>query len=162
LYGSGSSASWTLSTGPRYAVGAGPTAVAIQDVGSRNGTATPDGVADLVVTNSGSNNLTILPGIGTPGNPSGFFAGVGNGAFNRALPSPAPQPLPQPIPAPLPPPIDPGIAIDPLPNGGLVRVLPSLAIQPIFTPPPGLLPTSFAFNASERFLFVGTNGGGIE
>src|SRR5262249_20306548 len=135
------------------------TAISLQDVSDRNGIRTPDGVPDLVVTNSGSNTLTVLPGIGTTSNPSGFFAGLDSGGFNVSVGGGAPAPLPQPIP---PPRGNNGDILVARPDGGLDRVPNDLVPRQIFTPPAGLLPTSFAFNNTGQFLFVGTDGGGIE
>ena len=154
LFGQGQDSNWTLVSGPRYPVGQGPTAVAIE------GTAA--GVPELVVTNSGGHTLSVLPGVGTQDTPTGFFDAVGHGGFTVALPNPAPVPLPQPIPTPLPPTTQPGHDYISLANGGLALVTSTLIPQIVFTPPVGLLPTSFAFDATGQFLFVGTDGGGID
>ncbi len=56
LLGRGKGAGWTLVQGPRLRVGRDPTSVVLGDV---NG----DGLPDLVATNSGDNNVSILTGI---------------------------------------------------------------------------------------------------
>jgi hypothetical protein len=67
LLGQGKGASWSLVPGPRLnAGGIGPVSVTVADVTGPQGT--PDGRPDLLVTNSGSNNVTLLPNVG-----NGFF-----------------------------------------------------------------------------------------
>jgi hypothetical protein len=61
LLGRGQGSTWTLTPGPRLDVGSGPVATAVADV---NG----DGIPDLFVANSESNNVYLLPGVG-----GGFF-----------------------------------------------------------------------------------------
>jgi hypothetical protein len=62
LLGQGTGPAWTLVPGPRLqAGGAGPVGTAVADV---NG----DGIPDILVTNSASNTVTLLPGLG-----GGFF-----------------------------------------------------------------------------------------
>ena len=51
----------TFTPGPRLKTGSGPVSTVVQDV-------TGDGTPDLLVSNSQSNNVTLLPGVG-----SGFF-----------------------------------------------------------------------------------------
>jgi predicted phosphodiesterase len=53
---------FTFTQGPRLKVGSGPVATVVQDI---NG----DGIPDLLVSNSGSNNVMLLPGRG-----GGFFS----------------------------------------------------------------------------------------
>ena len=63
----GSSASWTMTYGPRFnAGGIGTNHVSI---GNYNG----DTVPDLLVSNGQSGNVTMLPGIGSAGTGTGFF-----------------------------------------------------------------------------------------
>src|SRR5262249_1266714 len=57
LFGHGQGESWTLMPGPRLRAGLGPTATVVQDV---NG----DGLLDILVANSASNNVFLLPGVG--------------------------------------------------------------------------------------------------
>jgi hypothetical protein len=52
---------FTFTAGPRLQVGSGPTSTVVQDV---NG----DGIPDLMVSDSGSNDVRLLPGVG-----NGFF-----------------------------------------------------------------------------------------
>ena len=72
LLGEGQGADWTLTPGPRLQAGYGPVATAIQDV-------TGDGIPDIVVTDSQSNDVRVLPGIGSdqgtgaPVRGTGFF-----------------------------------------------------------------------------------------
>jgi hypothetical protein len=61
LYGQNRGASWTLTPGPRLRAGAGPVATAVQDVYG-------NGLPDILVSNSESNNVYLLPGVG-----GGFF-----------------------------------------------------------------------------------------
>jgi large repetitive protein len=62
LLGQGQGADWTLTPGPRLRAGSGPVSTVVQDV-------TGDGIPDLLVTNSQSNNVSLLPGLG-----GGFFS----------------------------------------------------------------------------------------
>src|SRR5262249_13347949 len=55
--GSGQANSWTLVNGPRLRAGIGPDAVAVAEV-YRNG------VPDILVANSLSNNVYLIPGVG--------------------------------------------------------------------------------------------------
>jgi hypothetical protein len=57
LFGQGQGDSWTLVPGPRLQVGLGPVATAVADV---NG----NGIPDLLVANSESNNVYLLRGVG--------------------------------------------------------------------------------------------------
>jgi hypothetical protein len=67
LFGSIVNGIWTGTPGPRLrSDGTGPIGITLQDV---NG----DKIPDLVVTNSGSNSVTVLPGIGSNGVGTGFF-----------------------------------------------------------------------------------------
>ena len=60
---------WVGAPGPRLKVdGSGPNSVAVRDVTGPTGTGGPDGIPDLVVTNSQSGTMTVLPGVG-----QGFF-----------------------------------------------------------------------------------------
>jgi hypothetical protein len=61
LYGQGHGADWTLVRGPRLSAGLGPDATVVEDV---NG----DGVPDILVANSASNDVYLLRGTGR-----GFF-----------------------------------------------------------------------------------------
>ena len=61
LLSRGRGAAWTLDPGPRLRAGTGPVATAVQDI-------TGDGTLDLVVTNGGSDDVYVLPGVG-----GGFF-----------------------------------------------------------------------------------------
>ncbi len=62
LLGQGSGSSWTTIKGERLSSGGnGPASTVVKDV---NG----DGISDILVTNSGSNNVALLPGVG-----GGFF-----------------------------------------------------------------------------------------
>jgi hypothetical protein len=61
LFGSGQGSNWTLVNGPRLHAGIGPDAVAVADVYG-------NGVPDILVANSLSNNVYLLPGVG-----DGFF-----------------------------------------------------------------------------------------
>ncbi len=76
LFGKGQGAAWTLEAGPRLKTGAGPVATVVQDV---NG----DRVPDILVSNSQSNNVTLLPGVGAgffnDRNPVSFPVGLGPG-----------------------------------------------------------------------------------
>jgi len=70
FFGQGQGASWTLTPGPRLASdGIGPTDTLTEDVTGPNGK--PDGIPDLLISNSVSNNVTVLPGVG-----GGFFNDV--------------------------------------------------------------------------------------
>ena len=67
LLGQGQGSSWTLKAGPRLqAGGVGPVATTVADITGPRGV--PDGIPDLVVTNSQSNRVALLPGVG-----GGFF-----------------------------------------------------------------------------------------
>jgi hypothetical protein len=61
LLGQGRGGDWTLVPGPRLVAGAGPVSTTVADV-------TGNGIPDLLVTNSQSNNIYLLPGVG-----GGFF-----------------------------------------------------------------------------------------
>ena len=61
LYGQGQGVNWTLTSGPRLKAGVGPVATVVQDV-------TGDGIPDILVANSGSNNVYLLSGVS-----GGFF-----------------------------------------------------------------------------------------
>jgi hypothetical protein len=62
LFGQGKGAAWTFVPGPRLSSGGtGPVSSVVRDV-------TGDGVPDIVVSNSQSNTLAVLPGVG-----GGFF-----------------------------------------------------------------------------------------
>lgn len=59
---------WTLSPGPRLkSGGSGPVSTIVRDLTGPKG-AGPDGIPDLLITNRGSNTVTLLPGVG-----QGFF-----------------------------------------------------------------------------------------
>ena len=80
LFGQGSGATWTTTLGPRLDVGAGPISLQVQDVATNldsNGDGVPDegqdGIPDLVVVNSQTGTLTVLPGVGGGGTGTGFF-----------------------------------------------------------------------------------------
>src|SRR5207302_287934 len=69
LLSKGRGDSWTFTPGPRLNVGgSGPVAAVVQDVTGPNGGG-PDGIPDLLVSNSQSNTVTMLPGVG-----GGFFS----------------------------------------------------------------------------------------
>jgi hypothetical protein len=61
LLGQGRGSDWTLGPGPRLRAGAGPVSTTVRDL-------TGNGIPDIVVANSQSNNLYVLPGVG-----HGFF-----------------------------------------------------------------------------------------
>jgi hypothetical protein len=61
LLGQRTSANWTLAPGPRLQAGTGPVSTAVADV-------TGDAIPDILVSNSQSNNVFLLPGVG-----GGFF-----------------------------------------------------------------------------------------
>ncbi|HMC64572.1 MAG TPA: VCBS repeat-containing protein, partial [Gemmataceae bacterium] len=61
LLGQGRGAAWTLANGPRLRAGAGPVHTTVEDV-------TGDGVPDILIANSQSNNVSLLRGLG-----GGFF-----------------------------------------------------------------------------------------
>jgi hypothetical protein len=61
LFGQGRGANWTLTQGPRLNAGLGPTATVVQDIDG-------DGLPDILVCNSESNNVYLLRGVG-----NGFF-----------------------------------------------------------------------------------------
>src|SRR5262249_11138859 len=62
LLGQGTGAGWTMTYGPRVNTGGqGPTATVVQDV-------TGDGIPDIVVSNTLSNDVAVLPSVG-----GGFF-----------------------------------------------------------------------------------------
>jgi hypothetical protein len=56
-----SASGWTLTPGPRLRAGMGPVSTTVHDV-------TGDAIPDILVSNSQSNNITLLPGVG-----NGFF-----------------------------------------------------------------------------------------
>jgi hypothetical protein len=61
LLGQGSGSDWTLVPGPRLKAGAGPVSTTVADVMG-------NGIPDILVANSQSNNVFLLPGVG-----GGFF-----------------------------------------------------------------------------------------
>ena len=61
LFGQSNNADWSLVPGPRLAAGDGPASTIVQD-------ANRDGLPDIVVTNSRSNDVMVLPAVG-----GGFF-----------------------------------------------------------------------------------------
>jgi hypothetical protein len=61
LLGQGRGSDWTLTPGPRLVAGAGPVSTTVADLAG-------NGIPDLLVTNSQSNNVYLLPGVG-----HGFF-----------------------------------------------------------------------------------------
>jgi hypothetical protein len=61
LLGQGQGGAWTLVPGPRLRAGAAPVATVVEDVSGH-------GVPDILVANSGSDNVSLLPGLG-----NGFF-----------------------------------------------------------------------------------------
>jgi hypothetical protein len=73
LLGQGRGDSWTLTEGPRLQAGEGPVSTTIADV-------TGSGIPDIVVTNSQSNNVYVLPGVG-----NGFFNDQHPLVFNTGL-----------------------------------------------------------------------------
>jgi hypothetical protein len=63
LFGKGQGSSWTLTSGPRLQTGGtGPVSTVVQDVTGPTGQ--PDGIPDILVSNSSSTSVSILPGIG--------------------------------------------------------------------------------------------------
>jgi hypothetical protein len=64
---------WTLVPGPRLRAGAGPVSTTVRDV-------TGNGIPDIVVANSQSNNVYVLPGVG-----NGFFNDQQPLVFNTGL-----------------------------------------------------------------------------
>ena len=62
LLGAGSNAGWALKPGPRLETAAAPTATTIVDVTGPNNA--PDGILDIVVTNSESNTAGVMRGLG--------------------------------------------------------------------------------------------------
>ena len=66
LLGQGNGSNWTMTSGPRLKAGQGPAATLITDKTGPAGV--PDGIPDLVVTNSQSDNAYLIPGVG-----GGFF-----------------------------------------------------------------------------------------
>jgi hypothetical protein len=73
LLGQGRGSDWTLVPGPRLRAGVGPVSTTVADV-------TGHGIPDLVVTNSLSNNVYVLPGVG-----QGFFNDQHPLVFNTGL-----------------------------------------------------------------------------
>src|SRR5207248_8562770 len=61
LLGQGSGPGWTLTPGPRLRAGTGPVSTTVHDV-------TGDDIPDILVSNSQSNDVSVLPGVG-----NGFF-----------------------------------------------------------------------------------------
>jgi hypothetical protein len=117
LLGQGRGATWTLTPGPRLKLldpktqqaGLGPVSAAVADVTGPGGK--PDGIPDLLVSNSQSNNVFVLPG-------------VGGGFFNDGSPTVLPTP---PGPGPIIPPPSPGGPITVLdPGSGLISTFPDL------------------------------------
>jgi len=67
LLGAGTAADWTMTPGPRLQTGGtAPVSTVVKDVTGPGGQS--DGILDLLVSNSGSNSVTVLPGTG-----GGFF-----------------------------------------------------------------------------------------
>jgi hypothetical protein len=74
LLGKGTGANWTLTEGPRLKSGGlGPTSVAVRDVFG-------DGIPDLLVSNSQSNTVSLLRGLG-----GGFFNDQNPTIFNTGI-----------------------------------------------------------------------------
>ncbi len=73
LLGRGKGTAWTLTDGPRLRAGVGPVSTTVDDV---NG----DGIPDLLVTNSQSNNVSLLRGLG-----AGFFNDLRPTVFGAGL-----------------------------------------------------------------------------
>jgi hypothetical protein len=67
LLGQNQGGNWSLMPGLRLKTGAGPVAVAVADLTGPQGV--PDGIKDLVVTDSRSNDVRVMAGVGL-----GFFA----------------------------------------------------------------------------------------
>ena len=85
---------FTFVPGPRLQAGIGPTSTVVEDV-------TGDGIPDLLVSDSGSNQVTLLPGVGdgffNDQNPTIFPVGSNPGPlFDRQLRRPARHPDRQP------------------------------------------------------------------
>jgi hypothetical protein len=70
LLGQGRGSNWTLDPGPRLRAGAGPVSTTVQDV-------TGHGISDILVVNSQSDNVFLLPGVG-----NGFFNDQNPQVFN--------------------------------------------------------------------------------
>jgi hypothetical protein len=66
---------FTFTSGPRLQAGTGPTSTVVKDV-------TGDGIPDLLVSDSGSNDVRLLPGTG-----NGFFVDAGPQVKSFALPA---------------------------------------------------------------------------
>jgi hypothetical protein len=73
LLGQAGSAGWTLTPGPRLRAGMGPVSTTVHDV-------TGDAIPDILVSNSQSNNIAMLPGVG-----NGFFDDRGAVFFPTGL-----------------------------------------------------------------------------
>jgi hypothetical protein len=73
LLGQGRGPDWTLAPGPRLKAGAGPVSTTVADV-------TANGIPDILVANSQSNNVYLLPGVG-----HGFFNDQHPVVFNTGL-----------------------------------------------------------------------------
>jgi YD repeat-containing protein len=67
LFGQGHGTSWTLVGGPQLATGPGPVATVVADVTGPEGK--PDGIPDIIVSNSQGDSISVLRGLG-----SGYFA----------------------------------------------------------------------------------------
>jgi hypothetical protein len=80
-------ANWTLVNGPRLSSGGiGPVSTVVADVTGPGGK--PDGVPDILASNSGSNNVGLLPGVG-----QGFFNANGFVPAGTAPGPSAPPPM---------------------------------------------------------------------
>jgi hypothetical protein len=116
LLGRGQGATWTLTPGPRLRVGTGPVSTLVQDF-------TGDGVPDLLVSNSRSNNLFLLKGLG-----AGFF----DDQNPKPIPLPAsPGPFLESAPG------APPIVAVPLPSANRIAMVPN----PVSGAPPHLIST---------------------
>jgi hypothetical protein len=62
LFGQGTGSGWTLVNGPELQTGAGPVATVVADVTGPHGK--PDGIPDIVVSESQANDVRVLPGLG--------------------------------------------------------------------------------------------------
>lgn len=146
LFGQLQGGGWTLTPGPRLQTGGlGPSAVLVEDVigpGRK-----PDGLPDLVVSNSQSNFLSIIPAVG-----GGFFDDGNIGFVNTTGPPGPVLPLPN----------DPHGAIVLEPGAGQVVFIPDLANPGVSqTEPAGGSPQAaleLEINGSTDLLVADSNG----
>lgn len=89
LLGQGQGADWTFKPGPRLQAGTGPVATAVLDLTGPRGA--PDGIPDILVSNSQANTLSLVPAVG-----GGFFDDVRTLTRSTGLTPGAIIPLPGP------------------------------------------------------------------